>query len=155
MKQLMISRFIRVRRMHAKEECHNCRPTNTAGDDCHWKSESYRILWVEESINASRMVSCGRTVPVTICLKTHCEEKVALGALSAWWFINWICCGSSFRVQHARHWNGHDRVAHYACKPRSAVCVETYSWTGTNGRHFQLEQDFRLRGRHGMYARVT
>jgi hypothetical protein len=147
-------RFLRFRRMHTKEECHNCRPPNTSWHDHHRQSKSYRVLWSQEPLNASRVVSCRRPVPITVCFEAYCEAKAALGTVSAWWFVDRICSGSCLGIQHARCRYRHDRIAHHTGESRGVVCVEAYSWSGTDGRHLQSQQDFRLRGWHGTQLKL-
>jgi len=148
------NRLLRFCWMHTEEERNNRRSINTTRYDCYRQSKSDGVLWPEESLHATRMVSCWRSVPIALRLKTHCKAKAALGTISTWWFIDRICRSGSFRLQYARHRYGYDRLAHHTCESRSTVCAETHCWSSTNGWHIQPEQNVRLRGRHGVYLEV-
>lgn len=142
-------RLLRFRRVHTKEECHNRRPTVAKRFDNPRQSQHDRVLWLEEPVNASRLVSGRGSMPVAVCRTTHCKEEVALGTIRTGRFIDRIGRQRSFRLQHTRSWHRHNRIAYHTRESLSALRAETDRRRDTNGRHLLPFKDLRLRRRNG------
>jgi hypothetical protein len=139
--------------MHTKEECYHSGPADSKGHDHTRKSQPDRILWSQEPIYASRVVSSWRTVSVALRRQTHREEETTLGTFSARRIIDRLSCERVLGLQHTRYWYRHDWLPHHSRKPRGALRAEAHGRQGTHGWYLLAQQDLRLCWRHGTSTR--
>ena len=146
-----ITRLIRFRWMHTKEERYNSRSTDPKRNDNIRKGKLDRVLWSEEPIDASGVVRSRRTVPVAVRRTTHCEKEATLGTFSTWWIIDRLGRERLVRILHTRHRHRYYRLADYTRKPCRSLRPKAHSRPSAHGRHILAEQELRFRRRNGTF----